>query len=186
MLRRKKAVAVVIVLALVALPAAIALAKKAPIDVHGTTWHMYSKVQLKVQKVGGFKDVDENMLYIGPNAAQSLDPDEFKITSMAGGDTYTGTWTDPKGNGSIILNIDPADMEDALLGDVVNLLQTEYSSVMMVQVDITKMKVKCKLKPGKKGSASVTANFIGSGVLDGEYQEGKGKFAIKGKGTEEF
>ncbi len=186
MWKHKKATVMAIILALAVLPAAVALAVKPPLDVHGTAWHLYSKVQLKVQKVGGFKDVDENMLFIGPNAGEGLADNEFKITSAGAGDDYTGTWSDPKGNGSLLLDFDADDLEDFLLGDVVNILQTKYSSVMLVTLNTTKLQAKCKVKPGKGASASLKASFLGTGVLDGEYQEGKVSFAFKGKGVEEF
>ncbi len=182
---RHKRLAVAVVLALAALPAAVALAAKAPIDVHGTTWLLNMTVQLKVQRVGGFKAPDQAVLYIGPNAGQGLADDEFKIHDTTMGDDYTGTWTDPKGKGSLLLDLDIADLEDLLVNNVDDLLNDQFNNVSNVAVDITKIKVKVKLDPNKdKASASMKASFIGSADVDGEHQEGKGSFSVKGKGAQ--
>ncbi len=173
----------ILVLALVALPAAVALAKKEPVDIDGSAWRLDLKVQMKLKGVGGYKGLGEAMLYFGPNLAEDLDVGEFKLSNNEG-DKYTGTWTDPKGKGSPILNFDVADIEDYLVDDVTEALEDEFMSVANVAIDITKMKVKCKVKPGKKASLSMKVNFIGSAVLEGEYMEGKGSFSAKGKGIE--
>ncbi len=180
---RHKRLVVTVLLALAALPVAVALAAKAPIDVHGTSWHFDMKVGLKVQKVGGFKDVDQNLLYLGPNVGRSLADNEFLLHSEATGTNYTGTWTDPRANGQVVLDFEVADIEDFLANQLEDILNGEFADVQNVAVDITSMKVKVKLDPIKdKGTASFKAGFIGSADIEGEHQEGKGSYSVKGKG----
>ncbi len=174
---------VILLLALVALPTAVALAKKAPIDVHGKSWQFDMKVGLKVQKVGGFKAFDQALLYIGPNGGMGLADNEFLLHSQTIGEDYTGTWSDPKANGKLVLNINVADIEDFLTNQIEDILNSEFADVRNVTVTVNKLKTKVKLDPIKnKASVSFKASFVGIADIEGEHQEGKGAYSVKGKG----
>ncbi len=121
-MRRHRRIALLFVLALAALPAAVALAKKAPVDVSGSVWDLTAKVQQKLQKVGGFKDVTEAWLYFGPNGAEGLDPDEFEIVGNEGPGLY-GTWADPKANGNVLLDFYEMGLNDLLVDNTTEALE---------------------------------------------------------------
>ncbi len=181
---RSRRVALLLVLALAALPAVVALAAKAPINVHGTTWYFTATVQEKLSKVGGFKTGDEFLLYLGPNVAQSLNDDQFKLRSDMSDHTYTGTWDDPKSDGKVVLDFQIGQVEAYLTDDVTGLLEDAFNDVQNVSVDVTKFQVKTKLDPNKnKATTSAKASFVGTADVDGEHGEGKGTFSIKGKGV---
>jgi len=181
-MRRHTRTVLLLVLALAALPAAVALAKKAPVDLHGTSWALDTKVQMKLKGAGGYKGEGQVTLYFGPRGgAVLLDDFQFALAD-ADGVFLHGNWTDPKAKGSPILNISLSDIEDFLVDDVTEVLEDQFNTVSNVSVGVTKQKVKCKCVPGKKASLSTKVSFIGSAVLDGEYQEGKGSFSAKGKG----
>ncbi len=182
---RRKGITVLLVLAVAALPAAVALAKKAPVNLSGSVWHLTAKVQQKLQKVGGFKDVTQVWLYFGPNAGEMLDPDEFAIFGEEGPGLY-GTWSDPKANGSPVLDFDQPDLQDMLVDNVTEGLEEVFMDVSDVQVQLTKVQAKCKCKPGKGASFSLKVGYVGTAHVDGEDVAGKGSFAVKGKGPQQM
>lgn len=190
-MRRHRRVALLLVLAIAGLPAAVAVAKKA-VDVSGTMWHFgTTQVQLKVQKAGGFKQTGEAWLYLGPIAGaghdvvMDLGDDEF-LFEMDPGPSYTGTWSDPKLNGNVILALNANDVADSLERDVTDIVKQKFPGqhVSDASVNVTKLKVKCKCKPGKNASFSLKAGFLADTVVDADTVQGKGSFSVKGKGLE--
>ncbi len=162
----------------------MALAKKAPVDLSGSVWHLTAKVQQKLQKVGGMKNVTQAWLYFGPDAGEMLDADEFAIFGEEGPGLY-GVWSDPDAKGKPVLDFDPQDIQDMLVDNVTEALEEQYMNVSNVQVQLTRVKAKCKCKSGKGASFSLKVNYVGSAHVDGEDVEGKGSFAVKGKGPDE-
>ncbi len=181
-MKGNKKVAWLVVMVLAVLPAAVALAAKTPVFVNGTAWNLTAKVQLKVKKLGGFKDVDSLTLYFGPNIDQSLADNEFKVKDNSTGDSYTGTWADPKANGKVVFNGNAVDIESALADVITQALENVYTTVSDVNVSVTKMKLKGSVKPGKGVKVALKAAFGVSATVDGTTAQSKGSFAIKGKG----
>ena len=190
-MRRHMRVALLLVLAIAALPAAVALAKRA-VDVSGTVWHFgTTQVQLKVQKAGGFKQTGEAWLYLGPlpaaghDVVMDLGDDEF-LFEMDPGPSYTGTWSDPKLNGNVILAFDANDVANSLERDVTDVVKNAFPGqhISDASVNVTKLQVKCKCQPGKNASFSLKAGFLADTVIDADPMQGKGSYSVKGKGVE--
>lgn len=179
-------VLVLAVFVLAALPAGVALAKKALIDVSGTSWYADVTGQLKVQKLGSEKYTTGLELYLGASSVPSLGDGEFMIVDEDNNE-YTGTWSVPKGNGNLVTQMDTdslAVLTDNLTSDLTDALDQSLVGQITpgsVWVDITGMKLQITLKPGKSGSLSMTVNFNGGATVDGKAQTGKGSMTAKGK-----
>ncbi len=172
------------VLLLAMLPVAVALAAKAPVDLSGTTLAFNAKAQLKLKKLGSFKGVDNLLLYFGPNTNEQLGYDQFEIKDTTAGTKFIGLWSDPKANGKVVLEGDQFNLETALVFVVSDVLEGTYTTVTNVHVSITKLKQKCKVKPGKGAKLSIKAAFTVTATVDGTAVESKGAYALNGKGIQ--
>jgi hypothetical protein len=185
-MKNRRSLMILAVLAMVAVPAAVALAKSAPVDVSGTTWGLEMSSKLKISKVGGAQGTSEATLAFGPNVDLGLDAGEFQIDDNEGG-TYTGTYTDLKQNGNIILNVDQGELEDFLVNVIDTALEDAGHTITGTTATITKLQAKVKISLAKntaKGTFKV--QFTGSATIDGDFGEGKGSFSAKGSGQQIF
>lgn len=178
---------VLVLFVLAAVPAGVAVAKKAPINLSGTSWYADVAGQLKVQKLGSEKYTTGLDLYLGPiSDPYVVDAGEFLIVDEDN-NQYTGTWSDPKGNGSLVTQMDAdslAALNDSLVDDLTDALDQNLVGQLTpgsVWVNITGVKLQIKLQPGKAGSLSMTVSFTGGATVDGEDQTGKGSMSAKGK-----
>jgi hypothetical protein len=187
MLRQDRIVVLVVLaaLAMVALPAAVALAKKRPVNVAGTTWVLQQKEQLKISKGRSAKGEVNVTLYFGPNASVGLTQDNQFLVQSSSGNSYSGTWQDPKQNGNVILDVDQTELENYIALLIEDAVPDVEKGTASVAVDPSKLKSTAKLTSDKStASVALKATFEGSAVVEGEFQQGKGSFSAKGKGQQ--
>ena len=151
---------VLALLVLAVVPTAVALAKgKTPIVLRQSTWHMDGTATLSVAKVGSIKLDESGWIYFGYNQNEWLNDDDFLIVSNATGDTFRGTWSDPKKTGKPSFDMDPTILTDNLAGLAEEILDAHFQNVTDIVVTVTKESYKVTLIPGGKSSATMSVGF---------------------------